>query len=107
MRYERDDLVRWAKSNDVTRVLQLNGMVIPTMDLPTLSHNQNPWPYLPQAYELWTEHVAAFVKRRAYGRALRRADCAGFTSEYLRDLVMNGHGVRPKRAEVFYNGLSE
>ncbi|MBC8107689.1 MAG: glycosyltransferase family 4 protein [Anaerolineae bacterium] len=107
MRYERGDFVAWAKSNDVTRVLQLNGMVIPTMKIPTLSHNQDPWPYRPQAYIHWKEHVTAFLKRREQKRALKLADCMGFTSNYLRDLVISRAGIQPKRAEVFYNGLAE
>ena len=107
LRYERGPFVRWATGNGVTRVLQLNGMVISTMRLPTLSHNQDPWPYRPQAYVSWREHVSAFLKRRAHKRALERADCLGFTSQYLRDLVINRFGVRPRRAEVFYNGLAE
>ena len=53
-------------------------MVIPTMRIPTLSHNQDPWPYRPQAYIHWREHVTAFLKRREQKRALKLADCMGF-----------------------------
>jgi glycosyltransferase involved in cell wall biosynthesis len=106
-RFERDGLVDWATKNNVTRTLQLNGMVIPTMTIPTLSHNQDPWPYRPQAYVSWKEHVSALLKRRAQQRALVRADCMGFTSAYLRDLVTGYWRVQPRCAKVFYNGLSE
>jgi glycosyltransferase involved in cell wall biosynthesis len=106
-RYERNGLVDWAGKNDVTRLLQLNGMVISTMNVPTLSHNQDPWPYRPQAYVSWKEHVAAFLKRREHKRALKLANCMGFTSMYLRDLVIGRFGIQPTRAEVFYNGLSD
>ncbi|CAN5497579.1 hypothetical protein BH09PLA1_BH09PLA1_10560 [soil metagenome] len=107
MRYERGEFVTWANSNGVTRVLQLNGMIIPTMKIPTLSHNQDPWPYRPQAYIHWKEHVVAYFKRRAQREALKKADCLGFTSNYLRDLLIQYHGIQPKCAEVFYNGLAE
>jgi glycosyltransferase involved in cell wall biosynthesis len=107
MRYERNDLVEWARKNNVTRLLQLNGMVIPTMRIPTLSHNQDPWPYRPQAYVSWKEHITAALKRREHKRALVVAERMGFTSMYLRDLVIDRFGIQPKRAAVFYNGLSE
>jgi glycosyltransferase involved in cell wall biosynthesis len=107
MRYERGEFVKRAYANDVTRVLQLNGMIIPTMKIPTLSHNQDPWPYRPQAYLHWKEHVVAFFKRRAQRQALKNAACLGFTSNYLRDLLIRYHGIQPKCAEVFYNGLAE
>jgi glycosyltransferase involved in cell wall biosynthesis len=106
-RFERNDLVEWAGKNAITRTLQLNGMVIPTMRIPTLSHNQDPWPYRPQAYVNWKEHVSAFLKRRAHKRALASADCVGFTSAYLRDLVTGYWRIQPRCAKVFYNGLSE
>ena len=107
MRYERGEFAQWASSNGVTRLIQLNGMIIPTINIPTLSHNQDPWPYRPQAYIHWKEHVVAFFKRRAQREALKKADCLGFTSEYLRDLLIERNGIRPNCAEVFYNGLAE
>jgi glycosyltransferase involved in cell wall biosynthesis len=107
MRYERGGFVAWARANGVDRVVQLNGMIIPNMRVPTLSHAQDPWPYRPQAYVSWKEHVAAFLKRRAQRQAMRLAECMGFTSNYLRDLIVGRSGITPRRAEVFYNGLPE
>lgn len=106
-RYEAGELVAWAERNRVTRVLQLNGMVIPALRLPTLAHNQDPWPYRREAWDGWRDRIVAYLKRREHARALRTADCAGFTSAYLRDLICGHHGIRPRRAEVFYNGLPD
>src|SRR5688500_7283218 len=44
--YENTILPRWAKSNGVTSVFQVNGMMIPALrHLPTFSHAGDPWPY--------------------------------------------------------------
>jgi glycosyltransferase involved in cell wall biosynthesis len=51
--------------------------------------------------------VVAFFKRRAQRDALKRADCLGFISRYLRELLISYHRVQPNCAEVFYNGLAE
>jgi glycosyltransferase involved in cell wall biosynthesis len=105
-RYEDTGLVPWAHANGVHVVLQLNGMVIPRMRLPTLAHFQDPWPYRREAWRGWRDRAVALLKRRQHARALREAACAGFTSGYLRDLIC-GHWrhIRPRRTEVFYNGL--
>ncbi|MGC4030697.1 MAG: glycosyltransferase family 4 protein [Tepidisphaeraceae bacterium] len=88
-------------------MLQLNGMQIPGLALPTLVHHQDPWPYRPEAWTTWKDPVIAFLKRRANAYALKHADCMGWTSGYLRDLVTGRLGIKPKRSEVFYNGLPD
>ncbi|MCC6422984.1 MAG: glycosyltransferase [Phycisphaerales bacterium] len=104
-KYENDALVRWAIDNHVNAVVQLNGMVIRRMPIPTLAHFQDPWPYRTEAWTSRKDPVIAFLKRRAHARALRLAACCGFTSAYLRDLIVGRLRIQPKRAEVFYNGL--
>jgi glycosyltransferase involved in cell wall biosynthesis len=74
---------------------------------PTLSHNQDPWPYRSQAWDTLKDRGVALLKRRAHAAALRRAAYVGFTSAYLRDLICSHHGVRPARAAVFYNGVPD
>jgi glycosyltransferase involved in cell wall biosynthesis len=82
-------------------------MVVPGLDLPTLCHFQDPWPYRPEAWSGPKDRLMAWLKRRAHAQALRRAECAGWTSAYLRDLICGHLGIRPKRSEVFYNGVPE
>jgi glycosyltransferase involved in cell wall biosynthesis len=106
-RYETRDLTRWAAAEHVSAVVQLNGMVVPGMPAPTLCHNQDPWPYRPQAWNGLRDRALAMLKRRAHARALRRAAFVGFTSAYLRDLICGYHGLRPGRTAVFYNGVPE
>jgi glycosyltransferase involved in cell wall biosynthesis len=104
-RYESGGFVQWATDHRADAVLQLNGMVIKNLRLPTLAHFQDPWPYRPEAWTSRKDPLVAFLKRREHARALRSAKCCGFTSAYLRDLICGRLGIQPARAEVFYNGL--
>lgn len=106
-RYEKAALAAEAERRGADRVIQLNGMVVPGLNLPTLCHFQDPWPYRPEAWQGPKDRVIAWLKRRAHATALRRADCAGWTSAYLRDLICGRLNVRPRRSEVFYNGVPE
>jgi len=106
-RYETRALTSWAKANGVAAVVQLNGMIVRGMPVPTLSHCQDPWPYRPEAWGGLRSRVVAFLKRRRNADAFRHAAVVGFTSQYLRDLMIARLGMRPRRAEVFYNGLPQ
>ena len=103
-RYERTSFADHARGN-ADAVLQLNGMMIRGLALPTLVHHQDPWPYRPEAWAGRRDRVVAFLKRRANRYALRRADCMGWTSAYLRDVVCGRLSVAPRRSEIFHNGL--
>src|SRR5690242_5105692 len=58
-RWERNDLAKWADDQHITAVVQLNGMLIPSMKPPTLCHMQDPWPYRPQAWTGWRDRIVA------------------------------------------------
>jgi len=113
--YENFALVKWARDNRVSAVLQLNGQKIARMHLPTISHAQDPVPYLPRMWKgpNWggvrgiKAKLGAMLRRRAIRGALKHADCMGFTSEYLRDLICDWERITPKRSEVFYNAVPE
>lgn len=108
--YENSTLVRWAKANAVSAVLQLNGQKIARLKLPTISHAQDPVPYLPRMWENkgFKAKFGAMLRRRAIRAALKHADCMGFTSAYLRDLILGWERTtHPKRTEVFYNAVPE
>ena len=60
-RYESGALADWSTRNGVTRVLQLNGMVIPALRVPTLAHYQDPWPYRREAWTRWKDRVVAYL----------------------------------------------
>jgi glycosyltransferase involved in cell wall biosynthesis len=107
IRYERGDLSDWVREQKIDVVLQLNGMIVPQMPAPVLCHSQDPLPYRPEAWRTPADRVFAFLKRRAHARALRTADCMGWTSTYLRDLVCRRLGITPRRSEVFYNGVPQ
>lgn len=107
--YENFTLVKWAHANAVNAVLQLNGQKITRLHLPTISHAQDPVPYLPRMWENkgLKPKFGAMLRRRAIRSALKHADCMGFTSEYLRDLIRDWEKITPRRSEVFYNAVPE
>lgn len=106
-RYEKRSLARWAAQEGVGAVVQLNGMIVPGMAAPTLAHCQDPWPYRPEARSGLKHWLIAFLKRRRNARAFREAHTVGFTSRYLMELMVGALGIKPRRAEVFYNGLPD
>jgi glycosyltransferase involved in cell wall biosynthesis len=106
--YENVTLVHWARAEGVSAVLQLNGMMVPRLKLPTISHAQDPMPYLPRTWEGRSHpRLAAMMRRRAVKYALVHAGCMGFTSVYLRDLICGMEKITPKRVEVFYNAVPD
>lgn len=105
--YESQKLPHWASKNQVTAVLQLNGMVIPKMQPPTLSHHQDPWPYRPEAWNTVGDRWKAALKRRETARSLTGAAACGWTSNYLKGLICGEEGVEPRVSQVFYNGVPE
>jgi glycosyltransferase involved in cell wall biosynthesis len=104
--YENTSLASWAKANDVSAALQMNGMVIPALDVPTFSYAGDPWPYRD---DLWInnprERILAFLKRREHARGMRHAEFSGWMSAYVRDLVCNYIGFSPARSEVLHPGM--
>lgn len=107
MAYERGEFAAWARSNRVSAILQLNGMIIPGIGIPTLAHCQDPWPYRPEAWDRKTDALKAFLKRRANKQAFRQAAFVGWTSGYLKDLMCGRLGVTPKNGAVIYNGIPD
>ncbi len=106
-RYETKILPQWAREHQVTGNLQLNGMVIPDLGVPTLSHHQDPLPYRPEAWKGSRDRFTAIFKRRAISRSLRDAEVCGWTSHYLEDLICSHSSETPRHSEVFYNGVPE
>jgi glycosyltransferase involved in cell wall biosynthesis len=106
-RYEGRGLVDWARGNGVTRVLQLNGMMPVGLNIPTLCHFQDPWPHRREAWDSVKDSLVAMLKRRGQKHGIVRADACGWTSHYLEDLICGNLHVRPKRSEVYYNGVPD
>ncbi len=105
--YERHELVAWVNREKVSYVLQLNGMIVKGMEVPTLTHCQDPWPYRPEAWASLKDPLVAYFKRRANRIAFRHAAIVGWTSHYLKDLMTKHLGFVPRRGEVFYNGIQQ
>jgi glycosyltransferase involved in cell wall biosynthesis len=107
MAYERGEFAAWARNSETSAILQLNGMIIPGIGIPTVAHCQDPWPYRPEAWDRKTDALKAFLKRRANRQAFRQAAFVAWTSGYLRDLMCGRLGVTPKNGAVIYNGIPD
>ena len=105
--YERRELAQWAHGSKISAVVQLNGMIIPGIGIPTLAHCQDPWPYRPEAWDGRGDAAKAFLKRRANRAAFKKAAFVSWTSGYLRDLMCRRMGISPPRGEVIYNGIPD
>jgi glycosyltransferase involved in cell wall biosynthesis len=106
-RYETRELIDWARSHEVSRVLQLNGMMPVGLDIPTLCHFQDPWPHRREAWDSVKDSLVAMLKRRGQKYGIEHADACGWTSHYLEELICANLHVRPKRSEVYYNGVPD
>jgi glycosyltransferase involved in cell wall biosynthesis len=106
--YENVQLPAEVKKNGVSAVLQLNGMVIPNLRVPTFTLFGDPSPYQANVIgDRFNHWVLAALKRREQRRAVRRASFMGWTSAYMRDLVCERIGNVPANSEVLHNGISE
>ena len=109
LRFERRFWPEFVRTQGVSASVQLNGFMPPRVDIPVLAHNQDPWPYRPEAWDMgMSDRAIAFLRRRAHAKGFKRAKCVGFTSNYLRNLMTESLGFPPRgSARVFYNGLPE
>jgi glycosyltransferase involved in cell wall biosynthesis len=108
LKIERLVIRRLMAEQGINATVQLNGMLpAGAPNLPALCHNQDPWPYRPESWDAMRERMMAFLRRRAHARAFCRAAIVGFTSNYLRELMVEWLGFGPKRTAVFYNGLPD
>lgn len=104
-RYENGEFARQANQL-ADLVLQLNGMLVPKLTIPSLVHFQDPQPYRPITFRGMKDRVIAALKRRRLGRSLRGAAAIGWTSSYLRQLICEHHNL-PLRGVVYYNGIPD
>ncbi|MBY0112365.1 MAG: glycosyltransferase [Phycisphaerales bacterium] len=112
--FENFTLVDWCREQKVSAVVQLNGQKPPRLNLPMIAHCQDPVPYLPHVWGRGLPgpaplraRLGAAMRRRAIRHSLKHAACVGFTSGYLRDLILGWEKVKPARAEVFYNAVPD
>ena len=106
--YERTGLARWTRRHQASAVVQLNGMLVPSFGLPTVSVHSNPMPY---REDLWAgnpiDHAVYYLQRREHVRSLRQASFTVWVSNSLRALVCDRAGFEPERDEVVHLGLAQ
>ena len=105
--FENFTLVDWCREQRVSAVVQLNGQKPPRLKVPMIAHCQDPVPYLPFMAHGLKGRLGAALRRRAIRHSLKHAACVGFTSGYLRDLILGWEKVTPARVEVFYNAVPD
>ena len=102
---ESTGLVRWATAQGVDRAVQLNGMIIPGLRVPTRAITRMPGRTARRPGAAGAMRVA-YLKRRAKARALRRAACVGWTSGFA-DLITGSSASPRDAARSCYNGLPD
>lgn len=105
--FERRQFANWVRERNADLVLQLNGMIVPGLSVPTLCHFQDPQPYRPEAWTRPSDRIIAWLKRRENHFAVREAACCGWVSHYLHDLVCDRVGATPRRNEILPNGIPD
>jgi len=82
------------------------------IEIPTLVHFQDPFPYRPEAWDHQTVSlirgrlILAF-KRYKFSQSLNRAKAIGWTSNYLKEVVCRKHNISPHVGDIYYNGIPE
>ena len=83
-------LPRLLRQLDAELVLTTSGAALPRCPLPQVSYAQNPWCLVPGVPRGIVQKQRAALQRRAYRRAMRKADLVLYISRHLRDLYRNG-----------------
>lgn len=105
--FENFTLVDWCREKGVNAAVQLNGQKPWRLNVPTIAHCQDPVPYLEFMVHGMKGRLGASLRRRAIRHSLKHATCVGFTSGYLRDLILGWEKMTTARAEVFYNAVPD
>ncbi len=85
-----------------------SGTVLPRSPVPQVSLAQNPWCLMPGIPRGAAQQAKAWLQRKAYRSALRRADLMFFNSRHMRDLYQrNNDGALPATARIAYQGIQE
>lgn len=103
--WERRNLARVCRDLEADIYFSPNGVYKSGLTLPQCLLVQDPGPYVLPSRDL-KDAARSFLLRRAWRRSVRRGACLGYTSRYMRDLVVRG--AQPERRYfIAYNGLSE
>jgi len=70
----------------IDRVFNVSGAITPWLRVPQVSLAMNPWCYVKEARSGWREEFKAFMQRRSYRYAFRKAEYMVYISGHLRDL---------------------
>lgn len=95
----------WCEKNRFDMVFSPSGM-LSIGRVPQLVLAQNPWPMMSPAM-LGKQRLRAWVQRRAYARAQKRAACMAFNSAYMLELYRARFGARQGREVVAHQGIAD
>ncbi len=97
--WERTVLHRLVRQIRADVLLMASGTVVETCRIPQVSLAMNPWCLVPAAWTSRRERAKAWLQRRAYRSAVRRAALMVYLSRFLRDAYVANAG-RPERDYV-------
>lgn len=84
-----------------------SGMALPVSGLPQVVLAMNPWALVGGAPRTGAERVKAFLQRRGYREAVRRAAVLVFVSEFMAGLYTANAGGRPRRSAIAPIGIDD
>lgn len=97
---------RICDNHDVDLVFSPSGLLTQGCPRPQVVLAQNPWPLLPGMAQ-GRERAKAWLQRRAYARAHRKAAVMVFNSGYMKTLYEDSFGPRRGTSTVAYQGIGE
>ncbi len=104
--WERTRLPRYLRRSGADLLIMASGTVLEGCPVPQWTLAMNPWCLVPGVPRGAAERFKAALQRRAYRRAVLKADMIGFLSGYLRDAYRRNAGSVERRGVVAYAGLS-
>lgn len=106
-RWERRWLGRACRQLDADIYFGPNGAYQWNVDLPQCLLVQDPGPFVLTRWNA-RDVVRTFLLKRRWRAGVRRAACMGYTSKYMRGLVIADAGGRTERRHLIaYNGIDE
>jgi glycosyltransferase involved in cell wall biosynthesis len=83
-----------------------SGMASPSLEIPQVVLCQNPWAMVSSARQ-GSDALKAWLQRRAYRDAMRRADVMVFNSSFMQDLYRQNAGFQERRGRVVHQAVDE
>jgi len=101
-------LPRLVRKHSFEQILHTSGSITSSVSVPQLTLAMNPWGFVSAARSGFSDDIKAFLQRRQYRYALRRAKAIIFISEHLRSLYRESNldcSTKNENSPIAYVGL--